>query len=145
MDISTFAQNYRLSVKRDNSDGTYIIQGRNECNLYELDDDLLGVMVMLGAEDGRSWAAYHRAFEKAGMQILQNGDAEGSAAFDPQNPIQSRLAIKACGARRLRKLSPERKAKLLQTRKPFSARSDHQILPAVDVAKEGGIDSRSAR
>ena len=137
MDINTFGLKHHLIVCRDSSDYTDVIQGRGSSGLYELDDDQLAIMIMPVAQHGKIWAAYRRAFEKAGMTILQDGDAEGSAAFDPDNPIQSKLAIKACGARKTRKLSSQRRAKLLQTRKPFSARPDHPIYPGVTVAKQG--------
>ena len=52
-------------------------------------------------------------FESLGLTITQNGDQEGAAVFDPSNPHQAQAAIKAIQAKKIRKLSPERRAKLV--------------------------------
>ncbi len=145
MDINTFGLKHHLIVCRDSSDYTDIIRGGNDNILYEYGEGQLAIMILPGVVDGKIWGAFRRTFVDAGMEILQDGDSEGSAAFDSDNPIQSKLAIKACGARKTRKLSSQRRANPLHTCKPFSAGPDDPIYARVAVAKQGGIDSRSAR
>jgi hypothetical protein len=134
MDINTFGLKHHLIVCRDSSDYTDVIRGRKYNNLYEYGESQLALMILPGTVDGNTWGAFRRTFVEAGMEILQDGDAEGSTAFDPANLIQSELAIKACGARKAPKPSSQRRAQLLHTRKPFSARPDYPSYPGVAVA-----------
>jgi len=47
------------------------------------------------------------------MKLRQNGDDEGAFSFDPNNREQARLAIKVTGERPKRRISPERRGKLV--------------------------------
>jgi hypothetical protein len=47
------------------------------------------------------------------MTIMQNGDQEGAAVFEPSDPQQAKAAIDAIQARKVRRLSPELRAKLV--------------------------------
>jgi len=53
----------------------------------------------------RVWMNLSRKLVAAGFEIRQNGDWEGVVTFDPASPAQIRLAIKAIGARKKRKIS----------------------------------------
>jgi hypothetical protein len=52
-------------------------------------------------------------FLALGMTVVQNGDQEGAATFDPTNQQQAKVAIQAIRTKRVQKLSPERQAILL--------------------------------
>jgi hypothetical protein len=49
-----------------------------------------------------------------GLTITQNGNQEDAAVFDPSNSRQAQTAIKAIQAKKLRKLSAVRRAKLAE-------------------------------
>jgi hypothetical protein len=54
-----------------------------------------------------TWNNRRKACEAAGMEVLQDGDTEGTLLFNPEDKIQSRTAIRLVGARQKRQLSPE--------------------------------------
>ena len=62
------------------------------------------------------------------MTIVQDGDGEGAATFDPQNRAQARLAIEKAGIRHRKKLSPEAKAKLLKAGQTTRFRRMNTVL-----------------
>ena len=59
------------------------------------------------------WVRSRMKFKTLGMFITQNGDQEGAAVFDPADSEQAQAAIGAIRAKKVRKLSPERRAKLV--------------------------------
>ncbi len=106
MDIQTFANRYRLRVKR-HEDGELIITGKLG-HIYGHDDATLGLMFM--PDRPRLWPNALRKLEAAGFVIWQDGDHEGSALFDSTDTKQARLALKEVGAKRKRSLTPEQRS-----------------------------------
>jgi hypothetical protein len=102
--IQALANRYRLKTCIDREDRTTIIPGKLG-HLYEVDDRLLGVMVMPLTDRKHHWSRIRAKLRAAEFVILQNGDTEGSASFNPDNPAQARLAIKAVGAEKKRAVS----------------------------------------
>ena len=110
--IQVFARRHRLKVRTDPKDSTPIIVGRFG-HLYQVADQLLGVMVMPPKPSARYWNAAQAKLLEARFVILQDGDYEGSASFNPDDPAQARLAIKIAGAKRKRTISAERREQLI--------------------------------
>ena len=104
--INEFAQKHRLQLQRDGGDGTTIIPGRKgKSHLFEYDGESLGVVVMPENSTAHWWNAAREAFLRAGMEILQDCDQEGTVIFDPENREQVRLAFKYAEAKRKRRVS----------------------------------------
>lgn len=103
MTIQTFADKHRLRTRID-TDGTKIIPGRVG-HIYEYDDDLLGVMVMPDPPRVQYWGFARRNLKAVGCTVVQNGDGEGAATFDPENKQQAKLAIKVARIKRKRIMS----------------------------------------
>lgn len=103
--IQRFADKHRLKTRVGVDDGCKIIPGKYG-HIYEYDDYLLGVMVMRDPPRKRYWGCLRLALLKAGFALLQDGDGEGAAVFDPQNPKQAKAAIRAAGIKRKRQMSP---------------------------------------
>ena len=82
--------------------------------IYEYGDGTLGVMVLPDPPRRGVWVRIRDKFARIGITITQNGDQEGAAVFDPSILQQAQAAIDAIRARKIRTLSPERRAKLLQ-------------------------------
>jgi len=59
------------------------------------------------------WGAVRKTLQAAGFSLHQNGDAEGSLLFNPEDPEQSKLAISVMGARRKRRMTPEAREKAI--------------------------------
>jgi hypothetical protein len=112
MELKEFAQKYSLRVKRSKQDDTDNIIGKYG-EVYEYGDGTLGVMLMPDPPRRGLWVRSRERFEVLGMTITQNGDQEGVAVFDPSNPHQAQAAIKAIRAKKMRKLSSERRVKLV--------------------------------
>lgn len=112
MEISAFAEKYRLRLKR-HEDGEAIISGRRG-HLYQHDEHLLALVFM--PEKPRLWANARRKLEAAGCTIWQDGDQEGSALFDPTNTVQARLALKVVGVKSRRRPSRAQLAALEKAR-----------------------------
>jgi hypothetical protein len=94
MTLIEFAKQQRLKITHDSEDGTVIIRGRRGLShVYEYGEGLLGVMVMPETGTSHWWTAATKAFQAAGMKIIQNGDCEGAATFCPENQEQVRLAL----------------------------------------------------
>ena len=104
--LEMFADTNRLKISRDEC-GETIILGRHG-QVYEYGYSLLGVMFMPAEYKPRLWGTCRRSAVGLGMGLLQNGDAEGTLAFDPDNDEQVKLALKIARVKRRRKLSAER-------------------------------------
>jgi hypothetical protein len=102
--IAEFALQYRLRLGRDEL-GEKIIPGKLG-DIYEYGPTLLGVMFMPDPPRARLWPAARKKLLSAGFHVLQNGDWEGAATFDPDNPAQAKLAIGVAKIKRIRVLSP---------------------------------------
>jgi hypothetical protein len=107
-----FAEQHSFLVKRSPDDDTDNIVGKYG-EIYEYDDETLGVRVIPEPPRRGLWVRSREKFEALGMTITQNGDQEGAAMFDPSDPRQSKAAIKAIQAKKRWKLLPERRARLL--------------------------------
>ena len=103
MKIQHFADLHRLHFHIA-ADGTKFIPGRHG-DISDWGDQLFGVTVMVDNGSSRRWSYLRAALLRASFHLVQNGDTEGSATFDPLNPIQSKLAIQFAGIKRIRHLS----------------------------------------
>jgi len=112
MMLKQFAEQHSLRVKRSREDDTDNIVGKYG-EIYEYDDDTLGVMLSPEPPRRGLWVRRRKKFEALGMTIAQNGDQEGATIFDPSDHKQAKAAITAIQAKRMRKLSPERRAELV--------------------------------
>jgi hypothetical protein len=101
--LTDFAERHRLRIKRD-QDRTWIIPGRFG-HLWE-DGDRMAVTVFGEHATPRGWGNRRRACLAAGMECVQDGDAEGTLTFDPSDAEQAQAAIRAVGAKRRRTMSP---------------------------------------
>ena len=124
IDIESFAYTYRLKV-RLSSHGKRIIPGKHG-HIYEYSSDLMGVLVMPKPPRSRYWGHARTALREAGMTVVQDGDGEGAAIFDPTDPAACAAAIKAAGIKRKRKVSPERRQELIT---PLSRPVEGHIQP----------------
>src|SRR6516165_5415545 len=104
MTIQDFATKYRLHTRLDD-DQTTIVPGKYG-HIFDYDDDSLGVLIMPKKPRLYYWGFRRTAFLQAGFTVTQNGDHEGAATFDPQNPAQAKLAIKSAGIKPRRIPSP---------------------------------------
>ncbi len=96
--LERWAKRHRLCSKRDD-DGTEIVSGRHG-QIYKYDAQHLGAMVIHGYHRARYWTSARKRLAAVGMMLVQNGDAEGAAIFDPADPRQSRTAVQVIGVRR---------------------------------------------
>src|SRR5262249_21393892 len=117
MTYNQFAAKYHLKLKLDPQDDTLIIPGkRGQSHLYEYGDNRIGVMILPDTPSARAWRAARKAFKKVGMKIVQNGDYEGAATFDPENDAQVQVALKYARVRPRRVPSPAQLAALAKAR-----------------------------
>jgi hypothetical protein len=102
--IEIFAERYRLRTHTDH-DGTTIIPGKNgQSHVYEYADGVLAFMLM-PANKSAQWG--HLSKRPAAFQIVQNGDSEGCAIFDDNDPQAVKLVLKVCRIHSRRQLSQE--------------------------------------
>ena len=110
MAITDFAAQHHLKLTKDEC-GDLVVMGRiGRSNIYQDDDDTLGVMFITDAPRTALWNKFKSACLAAGMTLRQSGDAEGSFTFDPANREQVKLAIKGIRARAKRQVTPEQAA-----------------------------------
>ena len=114
MNIAKFAAKHRLKIQTDRADDTVIIPGKTG-HIYEYSDDLLGVIFVGSIPRARLWKSLLKQCLAAGMELRQNGDAEGALSFQADSSEQVKLAIKTAGIRRKRKVSPEQLERLAKT------------------------------
>ncbi|MGA1983209.1 MAG: hypothetical protein ABSG84_12190 [Acidobacteriaceae bacterium] len=115
--LDAFAAAHKLKATLD-EDRTPIIKGR-EGHLYEY-GNRLGLMV-IGEHGAKAvsplkWGFARNTCERAGMEVLMDGECEGALAFDPRDGKLAKLAIKVAGARaqRARSVAQIRQAKALE-------------------------------
>lgn len=124
--LRAFASRHRLRVRRHPDDATEIISGKSG-QIYEYADGVLAALFMPEAPRPHKWASLRRRFLAAGFTLIQNGDSEGAATFDPSNDAQALLAVKALGIRRRRISSP---AQLAAAQRNLIAAKARSIAPA---------------
>src|ERR1051326_740564 len=130
--LSEFARRHRLRVANDSGDNTKIIVGAFG-QVYEHGSGRLGVMFILPNKSRpRAWASAKKRGIAVGMRLIQNGDAEGCLAFDPNNEERAELAIRIAGVNRKRQLTDDHRAALAK-RIALARRSSR------DTDKNGGI------
>jgi len=110
MDLREFACKFRLKTIRDGC-GDVIIPGRNG-QIYEWGSRSFGCLVM--AKSVRYWNATRKKLIDAGFRVIQNGAAEGTVLFNPQDGGQVGLAMKAIGPKRKRVVTESQKAILVK-------------------------------
>ena len=101
--IENFADQHRLRITRD-ACGDPNVQGRlyRDAVISEFDDSHLAMCWLTDGKATARTGLFNRvrhACLAAGMRRHQAGDAEGIFVFDPEDPVQARLAIKSVRAR----------------------------------------------
>jgi hypothetical protein len=140
MDTRLFAEKYRLKTKRDEC-GERIMPGRVG-QIYEYGAGRFGCMVM--ASSARYWNAARRKLVTAGCQVIQNGDTEGTALFDPEDANQVKVATQVVRAKRKRVLSESQRAALmgrLRKSPEDAVRTDVRFI-SLEVASGMGFRSQ---
>ncbi len=99
MNIREFTKKMRLRAKLG-EDGEAIVAGRAG-EIYQYDSSLLALLLM--PRKKFVWANARRKLEAVGCTILQDGDEEGAATFNPENPAQARLVLRLVGCKRTRR------------------------------------------
>ena len=86
-------------------DGTLIIPGKLG-HIYEYDHHTLAVVVVPSSPRKNYWGITRKKLANLGFTIIQDGDCEGAAAFDPSKPEQVKVAIGAARIFRKRRVAP---------------------------------------
>lgn len=113
LNIQLFADDNNLKT-RNNGDGCKVIPGKLG-HIYEYGPNRLGVMIMPDPPRRKYWGCVRSSLLKAGLVVVQNGDGEGAATFDPTDPVQAKAAIKAAGVRRKRQVGSDHRVERLRT------------------------------
>jgi hypothetical protein len=108
MDLRTFAEKHRLRVRRD-EDNCQIIPGKDG-HIWDYGDGLFGVTLL--ELTPMKWGYRRNACLRAGMELHQDGDSEGTCLFDPTDSEQVRVALKVAQVKRKRRVSPEQLERL---------------------------------
>ena len=103
-EIQAFATRHRLKPQVD-EDGTWIIPGKYG-HIYKYDDHSLAIMVVPFTLRKNYWGITRNRLANLGFTIIQDGDCEGAAAFDPDKLEQAKAAIHVAGIFRRRRVSP---------------------------------------
>ncbi len=98
MNIQEFSKKLRLRAKRG-EDGEAIVAGRRG-EIYQ-HGSILALLLM--PRKKFVWVNARRKLEAVGCTILQDGDEEGAATFNPENPTQTRLVLRLVGCKRKRR------------------------------------------
>lgn len=153
--ITLFAETYRVRIKKD-SCGELIIPGslrpadmperlEYASHLYEYGDrSRFGVLLTFQSKKG--WTNAKRELLTAGFTVVQDGDTEGTALFDPHNERQARLALRLARVRERRTLSDEQRRVLagrMRHARRFREPNQERALNAVfsNAATELGYSS----
>lgn len=107
--IQAFAEKHGCRQPKKDDCGDFNLQGRRG-EIYTYGPMSLGVTVT--GPNRLYWNKWRESFLSAGLRIVQNGDCEGAALFDPDNESQTKLALEAIQPYRKRKLTPEHLATL---------------------------------
>lgn len=107
-EVKQFAERHHVRTKRDTS-GELLIPGSSG-HIYDHEEGRkFGVLLTFPTKT--AWTFAKKKLVKAGFEIKQNADCEGTALFDPSNREQVKLAMKLAGVPRRRNLTnAQRKA-----------------------------------
>src|SRR6267154_3374098 len=131
MTLVEFADHYRVHTRKDEC-GETIIPGKAwkkqpkagrmyGHQIYEHGKGQFGLLLMFPVDNGKEvggsgksakWVNAQKTLIAAGFTIRQNGDADGTALFNPEDKAQARFALKLAGIKTRRQLNPERRAAL---------------------------------
>lgn len=114
--LRQLADTLRLQVKIIDTED--VILGKGDSHIYDHGDGQFGACVGHG-KNAKHWNNTRKLLTKAGFEIVQDGDSEGCALFDPENAVQLKVALKAIEARKRRVLPDGRKQKLIASGVPF--------------------------
>ena len=101
--LQDFSVCERLKTHID-ADGTLIAPSKLG-HIYGYDNNHLGVMVLPSKARRKYWRAIRKKLVSLEFVVVQDGDCEGAACFDPGNAEQAKAAISAAGVRRRRRIS----------------------------------------
>jgi hypothetical protein len=126
MTITQLAERYRLRVRKDEC-GNKIIPGKVG-QIYHYGNGGMGLIYMPDPQGHKppsvgKWNNRRKAMVAAGFRILQDGDAEGSAIFDGNDPKQVRLAIQIVRAKTIRAVSDAQRTALAIARSGIRLKS----------------------
>src|SRR5438132_2816164 len=88
--LETFATCRQLRLHRDPEDYTRVVRGARG-QVYCYDEHRLGVLLDFKTARQRKFAS--RRLSGAGCTVIQEGDFEVAAAFDPMDNRQAKVAI----------------------------------------------------
>lgn len=120
-EIQAFATIHRLKARTD-ADGTKIIPGKLG-HIYQYGDGVLGVMVMPDPPRRQYWGCLRSALLKAGFTVVQDGDGEGAAIFEPANTAQAKAAVRAAGIKHKRRIAAEQRTKQIERLRASAGRA----------------------
>ena len=130
MNIEKFARTYRVHTRLDSGDQTVIIPGKlGHIYEYDVDENVFGVIIMPNPPRKLHWGFTKRTLLEYGFTIVQDGDGEGAAIFDPDNETQAKLAIRAARIKHIRKLSPEESKRRSERAKALSRKPSKSPKP----------------
>jgi len=115
MTIQDFAVKHKLKLRWDKDDEGDIIPGTlDQSHVYEDGNQLAVMFITPAAKPARPffWRKYRDLGLAAGMQLRQNGDAEGCLTFDPTDKEQVKIAMKLAGVKKKRQVSEKQLATL---------------------------------
>ena len=121
--VVTFAEKYRVRVKRDDC-GECVVRGKLG-HLYEHDACRFGISLEAppnNARSDRTLRARRRRAIGAGFVTHQEGDSEAVLIFNPADTKQARLAIRLIDAKKIRQVAVPTDAQL-RARALFSSKA----------------------
>lgn len=105
MNFTTFAEKYRLRVRRDEC-GDLVVAGRLG-QLFQFDENLMGLaLISPNGDDPKLDNTLRSRTRKAlrkGLELYLRGDYESIFLFSPENRQHARLAIQLIGCKRKRR------------------------------------------
>jgi hypothetical protein len=107
--LDAFAEQYRLRITRD-AYNERIIAAKHGSLITDYGDGRLSVLLL--GRSARWWNGRRQALVAAGCRLEQDGDAEGSLSFEPDNAVACALAVKFAGIKRRRQASAAQLANL---------------------------------
>jgi hypothetical protein len=128
--IQAFATMHRLKTRID-EDGTKIIPGKFG-HIYEHDENRLGVLIMPDPPRPRYWGHTRASLVTLGLVVVQDGDSEGAAIFDPNNRLQVEAASRAAGVKRKRAISSEQREQQIERLRASAGKA----LSAVETRRD---------